>query len=220
MRIVPVVALLAVVSTSLVAQSPDLVISGADELPEDYAAAVLDLVERYEEMRQRLRAELERNSELYTQAELDAAVAEVQGDLDEALAELEAVEDDKALRRAVIEAREDSLSYKAAMAKSRTDLQREIATLQAVLDGTEEESLLQVGATFSPAGMLGAVGIFNLPQTNVSLLAGTNYFLREQKFNAFFGVTLSFLPQQALIEGWERRRNRSNNRAMDKPSAP
>ncbi|MFO8041584.1 MAG: hypothetical protein R6U25_00145 [Alkalispirochaeta sp.] len=125
----------------------------------------------------------------------------------------------KALRRAVIEAREDSRSYKAALAKSRTDLQQEIATLQAVLDSTEEESLLQVGATFSPAGTLGAVGILNLPQTNVSLLAGTNYLLREQEFNAVFGVTLSFLPQQALIEGWERMRNRINNRAVDKPAA-
>lgn len=220
MRILTVIALLAVMSAPAVAQTPELVISETEEIPEDYEAAVLDLVERYEDMRQRLRREIERNSELYTQAELDAAVAEVQGDLDEALAELEAVEDEhKALRRAVIEAREDSLSYKAAMAKSRTDLRQEIATLQAVLDGTEEESLLQVGATFSPAGTLGAVGILNLPQTNVSLLAGTNYLLRDQEFNAVFGVTLSFLPQQTLVEGWERMRNRSNNRAVDKPVA-
>jgi uncharacterized protein YhaN len=216
-RIVPVIALLAVLSGTVVAQNPELIIE-SEEIPEDYEAAVLDLVERYEEMRQRLRAQIELNSDLFTQEELDAAVAEVQEDLDQALSDLETAENEyKALRRALNDAREDSRRYKAALAKSRTDLEAEIDTLQTVIDGTEEESLFQVGATFSPAGSLGAVGILNLPQTNVSLLAGTNYILREQELNAVFGVTLSFLPQEALREGWERLRNRFNNRATDKP---
>ncbi|MFW5694070.1 MAG: hypothetical protein ACOCYB_02800 [Alkalispirochaeta sp.] len=216
---VSVFALLAVISTTVVAQSPELIISDSDDLPEDYEAAVLDLVERYEEMRRRLRAEIERNSDLYTQEELDAAVADVQDELDETRAELDALHDErKALRRAVDEERENARRYKAELVKSRTDLEAEIATMQAVMDGTEEESLFQVGATFSPAGTLGAVGILNLPQTNVSLLAGTTYILREQELNALFGVTLSFLPQQRLVEGWERFQNRLQNRAVDKPA--
>ncbi|MFW5976016.1 MAG: hypothetical protein ACOCRY_01915, partial [Alkalispirochaetaceae bacterium] len=187
--------------------------------PEDYEAAVLDLVERYEEMRRRLRAEIERNAELYTQEELDAAVAEVQAELDETVAERAAIEDErKALRRAVYDARQDALRYKAALAKVTSDFEEEIDTLETVIAGTEEESLIQVGATFSPAGTLGAIGILNLPQTNVSLLAGTNYILREQELNAVFGVTLSFLPQQHLVEGWERFRNRINNRGVEKPA--
>lgn len=219
MRMVSVFALLAVISTTVVAQSPELIISDSDDLPEDYEAAVLDLVERYEEMRRRLRAEIERNSDLYTQEELDAAVADVQDELDETRAELDALHDErKALRRAVDEERENARRYKAELVKSRTDLEAEIATMQAVMDGTEEESLFQVGATFSPAGTLGAVGILNLPQTNVSLLAGTTYILREQELNALFGVTLSFLPQQRLVEGWERFQNRLQNRAVDKPA--
>lgn len=219
MRILPVIALLAVFSGTVVAQTPELIIE-SEEIPEDYEAAVLDLVERYEDMRQRLRVEIQRNSELYTQEELNAAVGEVQEELDQVIADLEAAENEhKALRRALNEAQEDSLEYKAALAKSRTDFEEEIATLRAVIDGTEEESLFQVGPTFSPAGTLGAVGILNLPQTNVSLLAGTNYILREQELNAVFGVTFSFLPQQALREGWERLANRFNNRAVDKPDS-
>jgi len=218
-RIVSVIALLAVLSATVVAQAPELVISDSDNLPEDYEAAILDLVERYEDMRQRLRAEIERNSELYTQEELDAAVGEVQAELDATVAELAAIEDErKALRRAVDEERLDALRYKAALAKVRSDLGEEVDTLETVIAGIEEESLLQVGATFSPAGTLGAVGIINLPQTNVSLLAGTNYILREQELNAVFGVTLSFLPQQRLVEGWERLRNRVNNRRVNKPA--
>lgn len=220
MRIVSVIALLAFITVTVAAQTPELVISDSDDLPEDYEAAVLDLVERYEDMRQRLRAEIERNADLYTQEELDAAVADVQDELDATLAELAAIEDErKALRRAVHDERQDALRYKAALAKVQSDFDEEIDTLEAVIAGTEEESLFQLGATFSPAGTLGVIGLLNLPQTNVSLLAGTNYILREQEVNAFFGVTLSFLPQQALREGWERLGNRFNNRAMDKPAS-
>ncbi|MEX2444306.1 MAG: hypothetical protein WD492_11905 [Alkalispirochaeta sp.] len=220
MRIVSVFALLFVLSATLAAQTPELVISETEEIPEDYETAVLDLVERYEEMRRRLRAEIERNAELYTQEELDAAVVEVQQELDHVLAQLEAAEDEhKALRRALDDERQDALRYKAALAKSRADFDEEIDTLETVIAGTEEESLIQLGATFSPAGSLGALGILNLPQTNVSLLAGTNYLLREQELNAFFGVTLSFLPQQVLRERWERLGNRFENRAVDKSAA-
>lgn len=175
----------------------------------EYEEAIRDLVERYEETRELLRREIERNADLYTQEELDDAVTAVEGslgaELTEARTRLEELEDAvKGLRVSLKNAQDEARGFKADLAKTVADSDQEVAGLESTLAAIEEESLIQVGATFSPAGSLGAIGILNLPDTNVSLLAGADYALRDRAVSARFGVTLSFLPQQQIITGWNR----------------
>lgn len=193
-----------------------------DRIPVEYEEIILDLVERYEEARRLLRAEIARNENLFTAEELEAAVAQTEADLGAELISVQTELDEleaayKVLRTQVKNATDEARAYKDALVKTTTDSESEIATLQQTLDAIEEESILQLGATFSPAGSLGALGIINLPDTNVGLLGGATYRLRERSVEALFGVTLSFLPQQGLVEGWTRLRNRFGNRVTDKP---
>ena len=192
------------------------------EIPAEYEEIIIDLVERYEEARQLLREEIERNRNLFTAEEVAVAVAETEAELNAELTALRGQIEEleasyKALRTRLKNAEEEARAYKDALAKTTADSREEIALLSDTLTGIEEESILQLGATFSPAGTLGALGIINLPDTNVSLLGGASYRLREQTVEAMFGVTLSFLPQQGLVQGWTRLRNRFGNRASDKP---
>ena len=224
-RIVPVIVLLAVFpwvtsAQDATAESAPL-LSQAEDIPPEYEGAIRDLVDRYEELRRLYRQELQRNTDLYTQAELDAAVAEVEdrlnGELEAAQQQVSEMEDRfKALQVALKNAQDEAQAFKEDLSKTRRDYRADVADLRLSLDSIEEESLFQVGATFSPAGSLGAVGIVNLPDTNVSLLAGADYLLRDRELNARFGVTLSFLPRQQLIDGWQRLRARFGNRVEEK----
>lgn len=216
-----VTALLIAVSGLLVptppiyAQSPTL-----SDIPPEYQEAIADLVDRYEELRVLLREQIQLNRDLFSQEEIDAALAELRAEVAALEAEnLELRTEYKAMRVAFKNAEDEALAWKEELAKVQFGLGMEIDVLEAVIAGTEEENLLQVGATFSPAGSLGLIGLLNLPGTNLSLLAQGDYELRDRRFTTGFGVTFSYLPQRALVEGWERFRNRIGNREVAKAQA-
>jgi hypothetical protein len=209
-RTLTLLFLIVLVPAVLIAQVPSSDAVETGEIPEEFEEMVRDLVDRYEELRLLLRREIEKNANLYSQAEIDAAVAEVENRLN---AELAAANE----RIALLEAQRDALSGAVRLAEAEfmvhqgggtqtaEELAVEVESLRATIESIEEESLFQIGATFSPAGTLGAIGILNLPQTNVSLLTGTTYFLREQEFNLMLGVTLSFLPAREISDRFARR---------------
>lgn len=210
MRTLTLLFLIVLVPAVLIAQVPSSDAVETGEIPEEFEEMVRDLVDRYEELRLLLRREIEKNANLYSQAEIDAAVAEVENRLkaelaaaNERIALLEAQRD--ALSGAVRLAEAEFMMHQGGGTQTAEELAVEVESLRATIESIEEESLFQIGATFSPAGTLGAIGILNLPQTNVSLLTGTAYFLREQEFNLMLGVTLSFLPAREISDRFARR---------------
>jgi predicted Zn-ribbon and HTH transcriptional regulator len=207
-------AVLLLASGTLWAQDDGLRSFALDDIPEEYERSIRDLVERYEEARTLLREQIRRNSELYTRQELDNAVA----DLEDEMARLE--EENEDLRREyktmLVTAknyRDDAYTFKNDAIKKESGLNREIATLEGTLDSIEEENLFQLGATFSPAGRIGAIGLLNLPGTTVSLVTEGIYDLRDKEFTTAFGVAFGFLPQRAIVEGYQRVRNRRSAEA-------
>jgi hypothetical protein len=209
-RTLTLLFLIVLVPAVLIAQVPSSDAVETGEIPEEFEEMVRDLVDRYEELRLLLRREIEKNANLYSQAEIDAAVAEVENRLkaelaaaNERIALLEAQRD--ALSGAVRLAEAEFMMHQGGGTQTAEELAVEVESLRATIESIEEESLFQIGATFSPAGTLGAIGILNLPQTNVSLLTGTTYFLREQEFNLMLGVTLSFLPAREISDRFARR---------------
>jgi hypothetical protein len=209
-RTLTLLFLIVLVPAVLIAQVPSSDAVETGEIPEEFEEMVRDLVDRYEELRLLLRREIEKNANLYSQAEIDAAVAEVENRLkaelaaaNERIALLEAQRD--ALSGAVRLAEAEFMMHQGGGTQTAEELAVEVESLRATIESIEEESLFQIGATFSPAGTLGAIGILNLPQTNVSLLTGTTYFLREQEFNLMLGVTLSFLPAREISDRFGRR---------------
>ena len=201
MRVWFVPLLIGVLLSPLGAQELDFEFQDpAVEIPEEYEAAVRDLVERYEELRQILRSELERNNLLYTQEELNAAVSEAHAeyrDLEAAYTRL--AEEHKTMH-------EELKTELAAARGSKTDLRRtnevlagELGTLRLVLDDVEEQRIFEVAATVSPAGSLGALGTINVPGTGVGLMGGARYLLRDKEFDAVFGVSYGFLRHSTVL---------------------
>ena len=189
----------------------------AQDIPEEYQERIRDLVERFEEARRLLREQIQRNSELYTQEEIDAAIADLEDQLAQAEARAALIEREyKTLLEAVKNAEAESLRYKEELAKTREDLGLEIETMQAVLRSAELEDILQIGPTFSTEGSLGVLGVLNLPGTNMGLVTQVDYVLREREARTSFGVTFSFLEQGALVEWWERFLARRHNRDESK----
>jgi hypothetical protein len=190
------------------------------EIPEQYQDRIRDLVERFEEARRLLREQIQLNADLYTQEEIDAAIARLEEAAAAAEERARLIEAEyKALFEAFKAAEADSLRYKEELAKTRAELTQEVETLQAVLRTTEVEDMIQVGPTFSASGSLGVLGLLNLPGTNLSIVAQTDYILREREARAIFGVTFSFVEQGTLVERWERflarRRNRDEMKAIE-----
>ena len=193
------------------------------DIPEEYQDRIRDLVERFEEARRLLREQIQRNSQLYSQEEVDTLTADLEAQLAHALERTAAIEREyKALLDAFKAAEEESLRYKEELEKTREDLGLELATMQAVLRSAELEDMLQIGPTFSTEGSLGVLGVLNLPGTNLGFVTQFDYVLREREMRTLFGVTFSFLEQGALVEWWERflarRRNREESKAV--PEAP
>lgn len=190
----------------------------AQELPAEYENRVRDLVERFEEARRLLREQIQLNAELYTQDEIDAAIAGLEERVAEAEARTALIEQEyKALLEAFKYAEMESLRYKEELAQTREELGREIETMRAVLRSAELEDMIQIGPSFSTAGSIGALGLFNLPGTNLSIASQIDYVLREREARWLFGVTFSFIEQGTLVESWERflmrRRNREESKA-------
>ncbi len=220
MRTLTLLFLIVLVPAALIAQAPSSDAVETGEIPEEFEEMVRDLVDRYEELRLLLREEMAKNANLYSQAEIDAAVSEVEDRLGAELAAaneridlLEAQRD--ALAGALRLAEAEFMMHQGGGSQTASELAAEVASLEETIASIEEESLFQVGATFSPAGTLGAIGIVNLPQTNVSLLAGTNYFLRDKEFNLMLGVTLSFLPAREISDRFARRGERDSDEPSD-----
>ena len=192
----------------------------AQDIPEEYQERIRDLVERFEEARRLLREQIQRNADLYTQEEIDAAIADLEERLAQADARTALLEREyKALFEVFKSAEEESLRYKEELAKAREDFAAEIATMQAVLRSAELEDIVQIGPTFSTTGSLGALGVLNLPGTNLGLVTQVDYVLREREARFLFGVTFSFLEQGAIVEWWERflarRRNRDESKSNE-----
>lgn len=184
--------------------SPDQL--GLDALPEEYEDTIRNLVERYEELRRLLREQIQRNTELYTKEEIDSTVSELEAELLASRTENRELRNEyKELLQARKNAEEDALRYKERYAKVRGDLTDEIDTLGTIIDSIEEEQLLQIGATFSPAGRIGGIGILNLPGTNVSLLTEGIYDLREKEFSTAFGIGFGLFSQRPVVEEYLRR---------------
>jgi multidrug efflux pump subunit AcrA (membrane-fusion protein) len=197
--------LLVLVPVYLASQESDLLIDEPPNIPEEFEDSVRDLIERYEELQRLLRAQLRRAEELYTQEELDQSVAEVEAQIERLQRELSAArEENKALRTMLKNTRDEATAVKAVLSDTRGSLRAEIQYLQRTIDGIEDERLLTVASTFSPAGSLGALGIINFPGSNVGLLAGSTYFLREQDLQLNVGVTLNVFPQQRVVSLWTR----------------
>lgn len=211
-RIVILLVLLVAVGLGVSAQDLDL--------PPEYEERVRDLVERFEEARRLLREQIQLNADLYSQEEIDAATAELEERLARAEERTALIEQEyKALLDAFKAAEAESLRYKEELARTRSELETEIQTLNAVLDTSELEDMIQIGPTFSTAGSLGVVGLVNLPGTNLSLLSQLDYVLREREARTIFGVTFSFVEQGTLVESWERFLARRRNR-IDETKAP
>lgn len=176
-----------------------------DAIPSEYEDTIRDLVERYEEMRSLLREQIQRNTDLYSQAEIDAAVADLEAEVLALETENAALRNDfKRLLVAKKNAENETERFKDLYAKTRSDLTAEITTLDGVISSIEEETLLQIGATFSPEGRLGGIGILNLPGSNVSLITEGLYDLREKRVTTAFGIGFGLLPQRTIVEGYHR----------------
>jgi len=121
---------------------------------------------------------------------------------------------------AVKEAEEYALAHKNRLIKERGALTEEVDTLEALVDRIEEERLFTVGAGFSRDGYLSAIGMFNLPGTNLSMYGEGNYQFRSQDSFISMGVAFQILPQRTLVEGWERfRRRMASRRSSSKRAA-
>ena len=187
-------------------------LSDVSGIPEEYEDTVRDLVERYEEMRTMLREQIRLNTELYTDAEMDAAVADLESELDDLSAENEMLRREyKELLLTTKNSEARTARYKEELVKTRMGLSAEVDTLERVIGSIEEERLLQVGATFSPAGTIGAIGTLNLPGTNVSLITQGIYDLRDKEFSTAFGIGFALFPQRSIVEGFQRFQNRIND---------
>ncbi len=200
-------ALLVFSVSSVQAQMVPPLIDGQTEISDALEETVRDLVERYESIRALLREQIRINETLFSREEIDNAVAGLEEELSLARERISTLEDE--LVRADEERRqalEDTALAQQERAQIQAELDREVAVYQGVIENLEVERILQVGPTFSPQGEVGLVGLINLPGTNLSLLAGGNYRLREQDFRTTFGATLSFFPQRNLVESWQRRR--------------
>ncbi len=198
-------AALLFVPGTLRAQDDGLLPFSLDEIPEEYERSIRDLVERYEQARTLLREQIRLNAELYSRRELDAAVGELQDETARLEQENEKLRRDyKTLLVTAKNSLDHAYSFKNRAIKTENDLDREIATLEGTLNSIEEENLFQIGATFSPIGRIGAIGLLNLPGTTVSLVTEGLYDLRDKKFTTAFGVAFGFLPQRAIVEGYQR----------------
>jgi hypothetical protein len=176
-----------------------------NEIPVEYEETIRDLVERYEEMRSLLREQIQRNTDLYSQEEIDAAVAALEEEVLALETENTMLRNDfKRLLVAKKNAENETERFKDLYAKTRDELTTEISTLDGVISSIEEETLLQIGATFSPEGRLGGIGILNLPGSNVSLITEGLYDLREKKVTTAFGIGFGLLPQRTIVEGYQR----------------
>lgn len=176
-----------------------------NEIPAEYEETIRDLVERYEEMRSLLREQIQRNTDLYSQGEIDAAVANLEAEVLALETENATLRNDfKRLLVAKKNAENETERFKDLYAKTRDDLTNEIGILSGSLASLEEETLFQIGATFSPAGRLGGIGIFNLPGSNVSLITEGLYDLREKKVTTAFGIGFGLVPQRTIVEGYNR----------------
>ena len=201
----------------IAAQDPGPALSDMSDIPEEYEDTIRDLVERYEELRVLLREKIRINTELYTQDEIDAAIEELEAQVAALEEENRSVRQEyKTLALYSKNTLDRMLEYKQELAKTRLNLGLEIDTLGRVIDSIEEETLVSLGATFSPAGSLGAIGILNFPGTTASLIAQGNYHLRERDFTTSFGVGFGLFPQRSIVEGFQRLRNRIRNREEDK----
>ncbi len=199
--------------------------AGAQEIPAEYEERIRDLVERFEEARRLLREQIQINADLYSQAEVDALIADLDARVEDAEARALVVEREyKALLGAFKYAEEEARLAKAELVRTREELQLEVATMETVLNATEVENMFQIGPTFSLDGSLGVLGLFNLPGTNVSLVSQLDYVLREREARTIFGVTFSFVEQGTLVENWERflarRRNQAAEKALENNSTP
>ncbi len=165
------------------------------EIPEEYQSRIRDLVERYEQARILLREQIQRNTELYTQEEIDAATADLEAELAQVRMDNEALRREyKSMAVHAKNYRDETLQYKEHLVKTQFELENEIETLGSVIDSIEEETLLQVGTTFSPSGQIGAIGLLNLPGTAVSLVTEGIYDVRDKEFFASFGVAFGLFP--------------------------
>lgn len=192
-----------------------LLLDDSRESSAQYEDTLRELVERYEDLRERLREEIRRNEDRYSRAEMDAAVAELENELSHAYRRIERLEaqlKESLLRHREAEAK--SLRYKATLLKTENGLLRELDTERRIAEAMDVEKIFQVGPTFSPAGTLGVLGAINLPGTPMGLLAGTDYDLREQAWTSRFGVTFSFLSQRSIVDTWIRLQNRERTKDM------
>ncbi len=193
---------------------PPVLIQEDAVIPPEYEDSIRDLVERYEDLREQLRAEIRRSADMYTRAELDDAVRDVERDLLDAQARL--VELEARLKESLLlqrRAEEKARRFKTTLAKTERGLLRELETTERIVDAMDVERVFQVGPTFSPSGTVGALGIINLPGTPLSVVAGTDYHLREQEWTSKFGVTFSFFSQQSIVDAWIRLRGRERDKA-------
>lgn len=211
--VVVTVVFAGVTAFSLNAQDIDQLLDQGTGIPPEYEAAVIDLVERYEELRRILREQIQLNDRLYTEEEIDAQLADLRRQLQAGQRE------NAQLRRqykmvvdTLKRVQDEELALRDELAKTRIDLGVEIETLEDVIASIEEENLFQLGPTFSASGRVGGIGIFNLPATNLSLVFSADYALRDRDFATFFGATFSAVPQRSIVEAFERVRARRERR--------
>jgi hypothetical protein len=177
----------------------------SDEMSRTHEETIRDLVERYEDMRERLREALRRNEDLYSRAELDDAVRDLEAKLqraEERSRVLEARLKDITARQRIAEER--ARRYKILLVKGEAELRGDLEAARWVSRTVQAENLFQVGSTFSPAGTMGLVGIINLPGSRLSLLGGADYHLRSQEWMGVFGFTLGFLSQRTIVDALAR----------------
>ncbi|WP_076488556.1 hypothetical protein [Alkalispirochaeta americana] len=143
--------------------------------------------------------------------ERESIAAETLRDLERELAQayqrLARVE--QQLKEAVVlhrRAEDRALRYKTTLLKTEGGLLQELDTQQRVLEALPVERLLQVGATFSPEGSLGALGMIALPGTPLSVISGVDYDFREKEISTRFGVMVGLFSQRTLVEPWVRSR--------------
>ncbi len=192
------------------------------DIPDEYEEAVRELVERYEEVRILLREQIELNASLYSESEMEKMTAGLRAQV--AALEADLVELTAEYKRAINVAKRaeaDALAFKNQLTKVRGALTEEVDTLVSIIDNVEEERLFTLGGGFSQAGYLNALGMFNLPGTNLSMFGQANYEFRTQQNFVSFGVAFQILPQRMVVESWERfrrrmrARNRGKNDAME-----
>lgn len=207
-----IVTMILIVSVSPAAaqEVPGPALSGVGEIPPEYEQTVRDLVERYEQMRAMLREQIRRNTELFSQQEIDTATAELDAEVERLESENASLRRDyKALIAETKLARQYASAFKDELVKTRATLSGEIGSLEHALASIEEETLLNIGGTFSPAGRVGAFGQINLPGTNVGLIVEGIYDLREREATTAFGVSFGLLPHSSIVEAFRRNRPQS-----------